>query len=111
MKINYVNPFPAREDVKIVGAMLDDPIGWHYSLSICRATGIAVGTAYPALARLEKSGWLESRWDTAALGAPRRRLYRLTGAGQRLGLEGVGKMVRRPRRWRFGVPAPQEQLG
>jgi transcriptional regulator len=37
------------------------------------------GTVYPALHRLEKSGWLSSSWSTE--GGRRRRLYSLTGEG------------------------------
>ncbi len=45
----------------------------------------AHGTLYKALARLERAGLLESRWEEPELaeadGRPRRRLYRLTGTG------------------------------
>jgi DNA-binding PadR family transcriptional regulator len=45
----------------------------------------AYGTLYRALARLEGMGLLESEWEDAEIAArdnrPRRRLYRLTGAG------------------------------
>ena len=45
----------------------------------------AHGTLYKALARLERAGLLESRWEEPELaeadGRPRRRLYRVTGAG------------------------------
>jgi PadR family transcriptional regulator PadR len=45
----------------------------------------AHGTLYKALARLERGGLLESCWEApdeaAAEGRPRRRLYRVTGAG------------------------------
>lgn len=40
------------------------------------------GTLYKALARLERGGLLESRWeeiDPVTAGRPRRRLYRVTG--------------------------------
>ena len=43
------------------------------------------GTLYKALDRLETAGLLESSWEdpaqAAADGRPRRRLYRVTGAG------------------------------
>jgi len=39
------------------------------------------GTVYPALHRLEHAGLLDSTWETAA--GRRRRLYRLTAAGQK----------------------------
>jgi PadR family transcriptional regulator, regulatory protein PadR len=45
----------------------------------------AHGTLYKALGRLERAGLLESRWEeperAEAEGRPRRRLYRVTGAG------------------------------
>jgi PadR family transcriptional regulator, regulatory protein PadR len=47
----------------------------------------AHGTLYKALQRLEDAGLLASRWEdpdiAAAGGRPRRRLYRVTGAGER----------------------------
>ena len=69
--------------LKVLGALL---LG-HDELSgadISRATKLASGTLYPILFRLERAGWLESRWednDPKALGRPRRRLYRVTELG------------------------------
>jgi DNA-binding PadR family transcriptional regulator len=46
----------------------------------------AYGTLYKALARLERDGYLASRWEdpnaAAADGRPRRRFYRLTLEGE-----------------------------
>lgn len=46
----------------------------------------AHGTLYKALGRLSERGLLTSRWEDADLasdeGRPRRRLYRVTGAGE-----------------------------
>lgn len=46
----------------------------------------AYGTLYKALERLERSGFLESRWEApkiaASEGRPRRRFYRLTVVGE-----------------------------
>lgn len=46
----------------------------------------AHGTLYKALARMEAGGLLESRWEdpdqAVKEGRPRRRLYRVTGAGE-----------------------------
>ena len=46
----------------------------------------AHGTLYKALGRLEESGLLASHWESepAIEGRPRRRLYALTGEGQRV---------------------------
>jgi PadR family transcriptional regulator PadR len=44
------------------------------------------GTLYKALNRMSEAGLLESEWEAAesaeAAGRPRRRLYRVTGAGE-----------------------------
>jgi DNA-binding PadR family transcriptional regulator len=46
----------------------------------------AYGTLYKALERLERVGYLESRWEdpleAAAAGRPRRRFYRVTAVGE-----------------------------
>ncbi len=46
----------------------------------------AYGTLYKALERMERAGFLTSRWEDPALAAadsrPRRRLYTLTAAGE-----------------------------
>ena len=46
----------------------------------------AYGTLYKALDRLERAGYVESRWEDPAYAAenarPRRRLYRVTAAGE-----------------------------
>ncbi|WP_152360422.1 PadR family transcriptional regulator [Microlunatus speluncae] len=47
---------------------------------------LPTGTVYPALRRLEESGWISGRWST--VDGRRRRTYRLTAAGRRaLGAE------------------------
>jgi DNA-binding PadR family transcriptional regulator len=47
----------------------------------------AYGTLYKALSRLEREGFLASRWEDPSLAAtesrPRRRFYRLTVEGER----------------------------
>src|SRR5262245_58476435 len=47
----------------------------------------AHGTLYKALDRMERGGLLESRWEDPSIaaegGRPRRRLYRVTGLGER----------------------------
>ncbi len=72
--------------LKVLGALLSSG---HVELSgadISRATKLASGTLYPILFRLERAGWLESRWeedDPKTLGRPRRRLYQVTALGAR----------------------------
>lgn len=52
--------------------------------AVGKSTGLASGTLYPILFRLERAGWLKSRWergDPSELGRPRRRLYCVTAKG------------------------------
>lgn len=67
---------------KVLSALLEQP--GSAGADLCRATGLASGTIYPILFRLEEAGWLSSAWeegDPAVLGRPRRRFYRVTGEG------------------------------
>lgn len=60
--------------------------GHRYGFEIMDASGLADGTVYPALRRLEKAGLLESRWEDVATARaekrPTRRYYALTEAGE-----------------------------
>jgi DNA-binding PadR family transcriptional regulator len=70
--------------LKVVAALLADPAAERYGLQLMQATGLPSGTLYPILVRLERAGWVESRWeqtDPAAEGRPTRRYYRLTTDG------------------------------
>ena len=60
--------------------MLEDRAYEWYGFALLRASGLPSGVAYPTLARLEREGWLVSRWESESpsdLGRPRRRLYRM----------------------------------
>jgi PadR family transcriptional regulator PadR len=68
----------------VLRQMLEDPAADYYGFALAEATSFPSGTIYPVLARLETAGWLASFWeegDPAELERPRRRMYRLTGAG------------------------------
>lgn len=52
----------------------------RYGLEICRAANMPSGVVYPILKRLERLGWLDSRWGEDIPGA-RRRYYQLTETG------------------------------
>ena len=60
--------------------------GHLYGFDIIDITGLPGGTVYPALRRLEESGYLASSWEkpSIAQAAPRppRKYYELTRAGQ-----------------------------
>lgn len=70
--------------LKVVAALLADPAADRYGLQLMQDTGLQSGTLYPILVRLERAGWVESRWeqiDPVAEGRPSRRYYRLTPDG------------------------------
>ena len=68
----------------VLRALLAEPTQEMYGLQICADAGLPSGTIHPILARLERLGWLQSRWEDASpreKGRPRRRYYRLTEDG------------------------------
>ena len=68
----------------VLRALLVDPSREMYGLQICEASGLPSGTIHPILARFERLGWLESRWEDIKPeeeGRPRRRYYCLTQDG------------------------------
>lgn len=70
----------------VLRVLLDSPQEEQYGLEIARQSGLASGTIYPILARLEDDGWLESGWediDESREGRRKRRYYRVTGYGLR----------------------------
>lgn len=74
----------SNQTVRILTMLLEKPDTPFFGLEITKATGLKSGTVYPALARLEATGWLRSQWepgDPAELGRPLRRMYQLTGIG------------------------------
>ncbi len=74
------------QTLKVLAAFISGPGDETSGAEIARSTKIPSGTLYPILVRLEKAGWVKSRWETAdphALGRPRRRLYQVTGVGVR----------------------------
>lgn len=71
--------------LKVFRALWERPMQPISGAEITRATGLASGTLYPILFRLEQAEWLESEWeqvDPSEVKRPRRRLYRMTGLGQ-----------------------------
>ena len=64
----------------VLQTLLLEPEREMYGLELCHSAGLPSGTIHPILARLEKVGWLRSRWeevDPAEQGRPRRRYYSL----------------------------------
>jgi len=60
------------------------------------------GTVYPALHRLERDGWVASRWSDE--GARRRRVYELTDAGE-------AALSAKRREWRAFARAMERTTG
>ena len=91
----------------VLRALLDEPGLERYGLEIGETAGLPSGTIHPILARLERLGWVESRWedvDPSRAGRPARRYYRLTTDGVELARDGLARAYR-PRA--TGVRRPQ----
>ncbi|HVS15468.1 MAG TPA: helix-turn-helix transcriptional regulator [Thermoanaerobaculia bacterium] len=60
--------------------------GYRHGFDIAEATGLAGGTVYPILRRLERDRLLTARWEPATVarreGRPPRRYYELTQRGE-----------------------------
>ncbi|HET7445376.1 MAG TPA: helix-turn-helix transcriptional regulator [Solirubrobacterales bacterium] len=74
------------QTLKLISVLVSEGMDkdW-YGLELSKRAGLGPGTIYPQLKRLLVAGWLERRWeeiDPVEEGRPRRRLYRLTGAGE-----------------------------
>jgi DNA-binding PadR family transcriptional regulator len=71
--------------------------GSRHGFEVMEVSGLPSGTVYPALRRLERSGYLESDWEheaTAhAAGRPRRRAYRLTASGDALARQAAARLA------------------
>jgi DNA-binding PadR family transcriptional regulator len=91
----------------VLRALLEDPRTERYGLEIGDASGLPSGTIHPILARLERIGWVESRWedvDPKEAGRPVRRYYRLTTDGVEQARAGLARAYRpRP----AGIARPQ----
>jgi PadR family transcriptional regulator PadR len=72
------------QTLRVLEAFLENPADELSGADVQKRCGIASGTLYPILLRLESAGWFVSRWETidpASAGRPRRRLYHLTRSG------------------------------
>lgn len=90
----------------VLKVFLDDPTAPRYGFDIAKEAGLATGSLYPILARLEHEvGWVESYWedqDASEAGRPRRRYYQLTPDGATAARQAIEATLRRmtPRGWR-----------
>lgn len=89
-----------KQTESMLAILLTKPHGEWWGTQIGRAAGLKSGTIYPALARMERFGWLTSRWEDVepvVEARPRRRLYRLTREGELAAREIVSRVRARPR--------------
>jgi len=60
--------------------------GHIYGFDIMATTGLPSGTVYPAMRRLERDGWIASKWEQQSIAdeeqRPPRKYYRVTPAGR-----------------------------
>jgi DNA-binding PadR family transcriptional regulator len=63
------------------------PLGARYGFDIMDATGLPSGTVYPVLGRLERDGYVRSKWESHSVAQrekrPPRRYYEITASGAR----------------------------
>jgi PadR family transcriptional regulator PadR len=74
------------QTLKVLEVFLESPAEQQSGADVHLRCGIASGTLYPILLRLETACWFVSQWesiDPSSAGRPRRRLYRLTSTGLR----------------------------
>jgi PadR family transcriptional regulator, regulatory protein PadR len=71
--------------------------GFHHGFDIMDATGLPSGTVYPILRRLDREGYLKSEWESQMAAQreqrPARRYYEITGAGEAMLAEAVGRFL------------------
>jgi PadR family transcriptional regulator PadR len=83
------------QTARVLAAMLEDPTAAHYGLDVMQRAGLASGSLYPILRRLEAASWMTSAWeqvDAAEVGRPRRRYYSLTPHGIQSGRRALAEL-------------------
>jgi PadR family transcriptional regulator PadR len=87
---------------RVLKVFLEDPGHPRYGFELMRLTGLASGSLYPMLARLEEAGLLvgsKENIDTHVEGRPARYTYTITGAAvtaTRLQLAALSEQYRPP---------------
>ena len=95
----------SRQTFSVLEALLARPSDWSHGYALSQQTGLASGTLYPILMRLEKLRWLETQWEEARVsGRPPRHLYRLSGTAR----EWAREELRAAERRHFWKPAAGE---
>ena len=108
-RLTSMSKRPSLQTLRVLNLMLQNVAAEHYGLELAREAGLPSGTIYPMLSRLERDGWVVSRWeevDPSAEGRPRKRLYMLTGEGARLARQHMASA----HRW-LAIEVPGARLG
>ena len=75
------------QTLQLLQVFMEDPSQPRYGLELAKRTGLKSGTVYPALGRLERDGYVRSKWESHAVAQrekrPPRRYYEITAAGSR----------------------------
>jgi len=77
----------SRQIDELLRLLAAEPGRWRYGYELSVQSGLAVGTLYPALARLAEDGLLEHRWELPPDSGRPRHTYRLTAAGTQFAAE------------------------
>jgi PadR family transcriptional regulator, regulatory protein PadR len=101
---------------RVLKVFLEDPSVPRYGFELMKRTGMASGSLYPMLARLEEAGWLtrgKENIDPHAAGRPARLHYIITGAAvsaARIQLAELSEQYRPPVAGRVQQPGPQGSI-
>jgi DNA-binding PadR family transcriptional regulator len=84
--------------------------GYRYGFEVMTITGLASGTVYPALRRLEDAGFVVSKWERQSVAQaaqrPARKYYEVTKAGQ----AALAEVLQRFRLLEQHLPQPAGRL-
>lgn len=83
---NKTEPRLSLQGIRVLQLFVSNGASELSGVDVRKSIGLASGTLYPILMRFEQAGWLKSRWediDPSEAGRPRKRLYKITAAGQR----------------------------
>jgi PadR family transcriptional regulator, regulatory protein PadR len=88
--------------------------GYEYGFDVIDVTGLAAGTVYPALRRLEAAGHLISKWENQEIAQaeqrPPRKYYQLTKMGRAALAEALTRyrLIERPELKKGSKPKASE---
>jgi DNA-binding PadR family transcriptional regulator len=96
---------------RVLRVLLDGVDSDQYGAQIGDAAELPSGTVHPILARLERVGWVTSRWediDPAQEHRPARRYYRLTEDGAQHARTALARAYRPRRAGLTPAPLPEQ---